>query len=144
MATIENINASNRKVATWNLEELQAQLRLYDRSPFIDLLTEWLAQSPELEDIADLASKDPARWVKAVTEIAKIAGFSEKKEVHVGVHVDVRQLSDSQLEDRLRQLLENAKSVPLKVIEGSANVGAPAEPSSDPDGAPKEPSPAAS
>jgi len=79
-------------------------LSLYDRRPFLDLLAEWLECSPDPEDIKRFASKYPDRYAGAIRQLAQIGGFTEKREVSVDVHVNIRTLSDSQLEDRLKQL----------------------------------------
>jgi hypothetical protein len=108
MATLPGKNAhlkhSKRHQPRWNGDQLRAQLSLYDRRPFLDLLAEWLECSPDPEDIKQFASKYPDRYAGAIRQLAQIGGFTEKREVSVDVHVNIRTLSDSQLEDRLKQL----------------------------------------
>ena len=108
----------NRK-PKWNGEQLRAQLSLYDRRPFLDLLAEWLECSPDPQAIQKFAEKYPDRYAGAIRALAQIGGFSEKREVSVDVHVNIRQLSDSQLEDRMRQLNEQ-----LKIIDHISGEGA--------------------
>lgn len=95
------VNSPSRR-PSWTAEDLTAQLRRYDRSPFIDLLAYWLRCAPDMDAIELLAKKKPDVWVKALTDLARISGYSEKQEVTHTVRVD--QLSDSQLEDRAREL----------------------------------------
>jgi len=78
-------------------------LRQYDRAPFIDVLVEWIGCGPGPDAIADFAEKHPDKYVAAVSSLARIAGFSEKTETRVDVNIDIRRLSDSQLEDKLAE-----------------------------------------
>lgn len=87
---------------SWTAEDLNAQLRRFDRSPFLELLAYWLELSPDPEAIEIFARKKPDLWVKAIVDLAKISGFSEKQETIHTIRVD--RLSDSQLEDRAIEL----------------------------------------
>jgi len=104
-----HLKHSLRHKPRWNGDQLRAQLSLYDRRPFLDLLAEWLECSPDPEDIKKFASKYPDRYAGAIRQLAQIGGFTEKREVSVDVHVNIRTLSDSQLEDRLKQLTGELK-----------------------------------
>jgi hypothetical protein len=84
--------------------ELRKALTAYDRQPFTDLLLEWFAECPRPEDIRQLAEKDPQKWVQSMASLAKMAGYTDKTETSVDVTVNYKGLSDSQIEDRLRQL----------------------------------------
>jgi hypothetical protein len=103
----------------WNGDELRAQLSLYDRKPFLDLLAEWLECSPDPEAIKAFSEKYPDRYAGAIRQLAQIGGFTEKREISVDVHVNIRQLSDSQLEDRLAALQEKLK-LPLAIEHDAA------------------------
>jgi hypothetical protein len=72
-------------------------------------LAEWLECSPDPEDIKKFASKYPDRYAGAIRQLAQIGGFTEKREVSVDVHVNIRTMSDSQLEDRLKALTSELK-----------------------------------
>jgi len=80
-------------------------LQQYDRRPFLDLLAEWLLCSPDPEDIQKFANKYPDRYAGAMRQIAQVAGFTEKKEIDVGVNLNIHLLSDSQLEDKLKNMM---------------------------------------
>jgi len=99
-----HLKHSSRHQPRWTGDELRSQLALYDRRPFLDLLAEWLECSPDPEDIKIFASKYPDRYAGAIRQLAQIGGFTEKREVSVDVHVNIRTMSDSQLEDRLKAL----------------------------------------
>jgi hypothetical protein len=92
------------KRPTFDFNDVSERLRSYDRTPFLDLLALWMECVPTTEEIADFARKKPDLWVKAMTDLARIGGYTEKQEV---LHtVNVNQMSDSQLEDHARQLAQ--------------------------------------
>jgi hypothetical protein len=78
-------------------------------------LAEWLECGPQPEDIQKFAAKYPDRYATAIRQVAQIAGFSEKREVSVDVTLNIRTLSDSQLEDALhKRLTEVGVAIPLE------------------------------
>lgn len=85
-------------------DELRAALSVYDRRPFIDLLTEWINSAPAPADVAAFATKAPDKYIASLSGLARIAGFTEKTETLIDINVNYRALSDSQLEDRLSKL----------------------------------------
>lgn len=94
--------AQSARKPSWTGDDLINQLRRYDRSPFLEMLAIWLESAPDAEAIADWAKKKPDLWAKAMGDLAKMSGFTEKQEV---LHTyRVENMSDSQLEDRAREL----------------------------------------
>ena len=86
----------------------------YDRSPFLDLLSEWLQASPSTEALAEFAERYPDKYITAMASLARISGYTEKTvSLNVDMTIDLTQLSDSQLEDRLREL--QARATPARV-----------------------------
>ena len=83
--------------------------------------------SPTPEDIHKFASKYPDRYAGAIRQLAQIGGFTEKREVSVDVHVNIRTMSDSQLEDRLKQLTQELK-LPTIIDEEATEVAEASEP----------------
>jgi hypothetical protein len=81
-------------------------LARYDRTPFIDLLALFMECTPEMEVIEQFAERYPDRFVKALSDLGRLAGFAEKTQLDVTLTAQVSALSDSQLEDRLRQTAE--------------------------------------
>jgi hypothetical protein len=106
--------------------ELRKALTAYDRQPFTDLLVEWFANCPRPEDIRLLAQKEPARWIQAMASLSKMAGFTDRTETSLDVTVNYKGLSDSQIEDRLRQL-----ALRLNLPTERLLTMAPEEPGSD-------------
>src|SRR5919106_2125185 len=90
----------------WTADQLRAKLRSYDRTPFIDLLALWMECTPDRTTLELFANKYPDRFVKAMIELGRLAGYADKMQVDVNLTTKVQSLSDSQLEDRLRQNAE--------------------------------------
>jgi len=115
----------------WDGEQLRQKLQSYDRTPFLDLLAVWMECTPNVQDIMLFAQKHPDRFIHSMTLLGKMGGFSEKKEIDVNLSAQVTALSDSQLEDRLRDTayrlgIPLPKALLLKVID------APSETVSEP------------
>jgi hypothetical protein len=89
----------------FNADHLRQQLRMYDRTPFMDVLQVFLNSMPSVEAIENFADRYPDKWAQAIGQIAKTAGFTEKKELTVDLLVGIREMSDSAIEDKLRELL---------------------------------------
>lgn len=87
----------------WDADALRARLRQYDRTPFLTLLQQFVEQGPSDEAIARMAEKWPEKWVQALVQLGRLAGFTEKTEATINVNVAIGQMSDSQLEDELRR-----------------------------------------
>jgi hypothetical protein len=87
-------------------DQLRQMLHLYDRTPFLDLLAEWLECSPTQEDLQAFANKYPDRYASALKALGQLGGYTEKKEVsvNVDVYMQVKNMSDSQIEDELKRL----------------------------------------
>jgi hypothetical protein len=86
--------------------ELRSSLLAYDRKPFLDLLTEWVMAAPSPETIAGFADLHPDKYIQAMSFLARMGGYTDRRETSVDVSVNYRSLSDSQIEDRLRSLSE--------------------------------------
>ncbi len=121
--TFNNSKGQVANKPSWTGDELTRQLRRYDRSPFIELLAFWLECAPDAEAVQLFAKRKPDLWVKAMTDLAKISGYTEKQETIHTIRTD--QLSDSQLEDRA---LELAKRLGLPVPNTETIIEAEFEP----------------
>lgn len=87
----------------WDADALRARLRQYDRTPFLTLLQQFVEQGPSDEAIQRMAEKWPEKWVQALVQLGRLAGFTEKTEATINVNVAISQMSDSQLADELRR-----------------------------------------
>ena len=107
-----------REVILFDAEAIRSQLQSYDRSPFIDVLALYLECMPTVEALVDFADANPDKWASAIASIGKLAGFTEKKEVAVDINLNIKSMSDSQLEDRLNELLKvSSRDEDMKTIE---------------------------
>jgi hypothetical protein len=86
----------------WNAKQLRERLSQYDRTPFLDVLAIWMECTPTPQTIMAFADKYPDRFIKAMTDLGRLSGFAEKRELDVNLSAQVHQMSDSQLEDKLR------------------------------------------
>ena len=104
----------------FDADAVKLQLERFDRTPFIDLMVEWLKCKPTEDDIMEFASKAPGLYIAALTQLAKLSGFTEKTETVHTFRDDPRRMSDSELEDRLRAMQEHLR-LPA-IIDGHALV----------------------
>lgn len=103
-------------------DELRRRLQAYDRTPFLDLLGVFLECAPTELDIKAMAKKNPDKWMNAMSQLARTAGFTDKTETTHNVNLNIGQMSDSQLEDRVRHLQQQL-ALPAP-DEGSAAIDA--------------------
>ena len=68
---------------------MQAQLARYDRSPFQNHLAVALSPgiAPSMSAWRRMAKKDPEKWSRSITMLAKAAGFADKSE-RINVNID--------------------------------------------------------
>lgn len=102
-------------------DELRKRLQAYDRTPFLDLLAIMLESAPTADDIARLATKTPDKYIAALSQLARTAGFTDKTEQTHTINLNVGQMSDSQLEDRARQIAEQL-ALPAPVLDAEFEV----------------------
>lgn len=95
-------------------DDLVHQLRQYDRKPFTDLLAAFMNEFPSREAITRFAEAYPDRYMSALAQLSRIAGFTDKTETSVNININVAKLSDSQLED---QIAEISKRLDLPAAE---------------------------
>lgn len=87
----------------WDADQLRQRLQSYDRTPFLDILAIWMECAPTPQTIMAFADKYPDRWTKAMLDLGRLGGFAEKKEIDFNFAAQVARMSDSQLEDQLRE-----------------------------------------
>lgn len=127
----------------WTAEQIREKLRKWDRSPFMDLVAAWLECAPTPEALVSFADRFPDRYAASLLALSRVAGFADKKEITADVSGTVihrvEEMSDSQLEDHLRDLAyKMGIPVPqtLQLIEGPASPDG--VPSAVPSGVPLE------
>lgn len=87
-------------------DELRIRLRQYDRAPFIEVLATFMQCMPSEHAIRAFAQRSPDRYINAIATLQRMAGYTDKTEstLNVNLAVAVGRMSDSQLEDKLREL----------------------------------------
>jgi hypothetical protein len=94
--------------------------------------------TPDRTTLELFANKYPDRFVKAMIELGRLAGYADKMQVDVNLTTKVQSLSDSQLEDRLRQNAERLGiSVPPILSLEAVEIKSEARPSGSPDEVPE-------
>jgi hypothetical protein len=112
----------------FSAEEVRARLKQYDRMPFIELLAGWLECMPSADAISAFAERAPDKYIASLVQIARVAGFTEKTETEVNVNVAISKMSDSQIEDKLREVTGRL-GLPMPKMPGVIDVVA--EPTSE-------------
>lgn len=110
------------------LARIQDRLDRYDRGPFREMLTDAVAQKPSLTAWRKLAAKDPEKWSRAVTGLAKTAGFADRSE-SVNVKLDINELIDQTISrygpDRARAILASMNLPLPQRLQESAQAAIP-------------------
>lgn len=92
----------------WTADQIRDKLRRWDRSPFMDLLGAWIECAPTPEALTAFSDRFPDRYATSLLALSKIAGFAERKELTADISGNIvhriEDMSDSQLEDHLREL----------------------------------------
>ena len=95
----------------WNGDAISRQLRNYDRVPFLDLLSILIERFPTPEALSEFAEKNPDRYIFAMVQLAKIAGYSDRQELIVDLMQNVGSMSDLELAEHLRRLMQQAPTL---------------------------------
>ena len=107
MARRKSIATAQSMKPAFDGEDIRAKLERYDRGPFLDLLKKMLDMFPDDTSLKALAMKKPELYISSLIAMARISGFTEKQEVHHEHTINIHKMSDSQLEDHAKQLLES-------------------------------------
>lgn len=92
-------------------EEIFADLRRYDRTPFLRILADIMGCPPSLAALKLFADEHPDRWTFAVATLARVGGFTEKTEVVGNVHHHIHLMSDAELKQRIAQLEQQQNQI---------------------------------
>jgi len=115
-------------------DELRARLKQYDRSPFMELLAKFIECVPTEDALRAFARKNPDKWVNAIFAIQRMSGYTEKTEttVNMNLAVAVGRMSDSQLEDKLREMGIDPGALAPPQLELEAETAPPVIDNTDP------------
>ena len=100
-------NMKTSSLPAFDATDVRAALERYDRGPFLDLLANMLKLFPDDASLKSLAMKKPELYISSLISMARISGFTEKQEVQHTHTVNIHKMSDSQLEDHTKKLLQD-------------------------------------
>jgi len=118
----------------FNSQELRTRLRAYDRTPFLDVLALFLECTPDEASIRAFAERSPEKFVTSLATLGGVAGFTQKTEIHNSVNVNVSRMSDSQIEDKLDELMAELKMQRNEALNAEQPIDIEAETVSLPQG----------
>ncbi len=90
-------------------DQIAAHVAALSREPFRRILNLFLEAAPGIEDVANLARRQPDRYVQALVMLGKLGGFHERMQVdhsHEIHSVAISQMSDAELMNYLSGMLE--------------------------------------
>lgn len=91
-------------------EQAESLLAL-DRTPFREIMANILQCGPTDQAMRKFANIHPDRWARCVELFAQMGGFSEKKDLTVHHEFEeIQSMSDSELEDSIRELDEEMEA----------------------------------
>lgn len=91
------------------------QLVSYNRGPFVEQLAKFLANGPSEAEIRLFAALDPGKWAKAVGDLAKQAGFTERTE-SLNVNLDITNLGDSEILVHMSGMIKGLREMGIDVL----------------------------
>lgn len=122
-------------------DDLRKALSRYDRQPFMDVLAAWMECAPTPDEVLKFAAKKPDAYIKAVSDLARMAGYTDKREVEVNLNLKLGAMSDSQLEDRMRELASTLNMELPQIGSGADVIDAEVVDITDSEEAPVQPEP---
>lgn len=87
-----------------NPEKIQAEIEALQRSPFREILGQYLECGPSKAAIKEFAEAFPDRYAKAIQSLAILSGYNETVTHEHNYLVEIRNLSDAQIMHRLQEL----------------------------------------
>src|SRR5262245_15463272 len=88
-----------------HVAETLAEIDALSRGPFRKLLSVYLQTAPDRESLIAQAQRNPDRWMQGLALLGRLAGFTEKLEVHASVDLHhVHHLSDAELDAEIARL----------------------------------------
>ena len=94
-------------------DRVHAAIVQMDREPFRALLEEMIGARPTVKNMTEWAQTNPDRWAQSLGIIARLTGYDFKGTVeHTHRHLHLHTLSDSELEEELRQMRDGTASPP--------------------------------
>lgn len=101
-------------------KHLEEQVGNLSRDPFKQVLAHFIAAEPTIEAIAEFAEANPDKWAKSLSELAKSAGYLDKRVEEHNFNFNFVNKSDAELYADLQNIMPG---VDLRtIIQGEYNV----------------------
>lgn len=96
-------------------DELVNLIATQSREPFRDILASFLGVAPDVQAIQYFAKNHPEKWIKAISDLSKISGYTEKHAAgDTNIYVQINNLPDSELHHLLSETLKEIKGVTVE------------------------------
>ncbi len=90
------------------------ELRERSVDPFVRQLDKLLSAAPSQETLSEFAETKPNDWASMVKTMANLSGYADRTEVKLGgVIAQISDMSDAQLIEMMRLLMDQKKAVDL-------------------------------
>ena len=93
----QNAPSPTQAVAPVARDLLLLEVERFSRGPFRDILVDILSAKPDKKSLQAFANKYPDRWAQALTIVARLSGYAEKKEETKNINVMIHSMSDAEL-----------------------------------------------
>ncbi len=89
-------------------DQIAAHVAVLSREPFRQVLEQFLAAAPDVDDIAEFAKRYADRYAQGLVMLGKLSGFHERMQVdHEHRHlVAIHEMSDMELMQRLQEVMK--------------------------------------
>lgn len=106
-----------------NRKEVLAHIERLSRSPYQELLADFMRAAPDVKAIREFAGKYPDRWAQAVHIISQLAGFEKGLVINQNNLLIIGKMSDSQLIAELAKVEKALQTaLPLVGFQQGGNV----------------------
>ena len=94
---------TNRKIVP-SREEVLDHLTRFSREPFQEILADIIGAKPSPEVLEAFADANPDKWTQMLKVAASLAGYADQHTIEHNIMVEVRQLGDAELVQKLSDL----------------------------------------
>lgn len=96
-------------------EKRLTELRERAVEPFVKELDKLLEVSPQVDKLTSFAEAKPLDWANMVKTFAGLAGYADRTEIKIaGILGHVHEMSDAQLIDLMRQIVDQKKVLDIE------------------------------
>lgn len=112
--TSKNFPPSPSVRPQFTVEELREQFKVYSREPFIEVLSFMMRCAPDQKSMEAFAREYPDRWASAIRTFSRLAGYHDKLDISHNIAVDISQMGDAQLLQKLEEVRAQLAALPAQ------------------------------